>query len=493
LVAHGWAAPPLVDPAPEARPDALSRFVDGLAALPGAEYVLAVDVEGHRVRGEAGGPPGADLAVLDWARRVAAVSHERRRTLEDLVLTTEHAFHVVRLVPLDPGTQDAAAWVSVRLDRARGNLASARRALAGLGAPGASSRPRALPAGSPDSNRPSPPFAPFSPSAPSPRFEPSPQAEPSPSGPVMPSALSGPATGAFPSAMPGPAGGTPARLPELPSPRSAVPDDGRRHAWPRPEDRAAAKARLTREYEVFAPSPRLPWPDVPDRDAAPEHTGAAPAPATMPGPSADAAAADATSERRFPQTIRQASRWRGTLDADPVVEPAASTAWVAPARTTTESAPGPSLPAPRAGSLFTPVAPVPGAWPVPEEDTGEMAAPVGVPGVVRPRPYAPAAAAAFEPWPASGQWPAPEPWPAPVAGPDPEPWSAPLAGPDPGASDDVPDLPRRRPGASLAPELPAAPRSVPTVHPVAASAGTAAFTTEHSVLRRLLDGLRRLT
>ncbi|MDT7745786.1 MAG: hypothetical protein QOE59_4864 [Actinomycetota bacterium] len=105
-MAHGWAAPPLVDSTPGTTSDALTRFVAGLAALPGAEYVLAVDAAGDRVRGEAGGPPRADLAVLDWARRVAAVSQERRHALEDLVLTTERAIHVVRLVPDDPDDPD---------------------------------------------------------------------------------------------------------------------------------------------------------------------------------------------------------------------------------------------------------------------------------------------------------------------------------------------------------------------------------------------------
>ena len=133
-MAHGWASPPLVDPAPEATPDALARFVADLAALPGAEYVLAVDAAGDRVRGEAGGPPRTDLAVLDWARRVAAVSAERRHALEDLVLTTEHAFHVVRLVPDEP--DGGAAWVSVRVDRTRGKPRLGAAGVGRSGSPG---------------------------------------------------------------------------------------------------------------------------------------------------------------------------------------------------------------------------------------------------------------------------------------------------------------------------------------------------------------------
>jgi hypothetical protein len=61
------------------------------------------------------------------------------------------------------------------------------------------------------------------------------------------------------------------------------------------------------------------------------------------------------------------------------------------------------------------------------------------------------------------------------------------------AADELPDLPRRRPGSHLPAGMPATPRSVPTVRPRAAVAGAAAFTTEPSVLRRLIDGLRRLS
>ena len=54
MVARAWAASPAVD---SAREPALDRFIDGLAALSGAEYVLAVDADGIRVRGEAAGRP----------------------------------------------------------------------------------------------------------------------------------------------------------------------------------------------------------------------------------------------------------------------------------------------------------------------------------------------------------------------------------------------------------------------------------------------------
>ncbi len=575
LVAQGWAAPAVVDPAPvdaPGTPDALARFVDGLAALPGAEYVLVVDAEGERVRGETGGPPEADLAVLAWARRVASVSRERRQTFEDLVLTTDTAFHLVRMVPVDPGAPESdAAWVTVRIDRARGNLAWSRRTLAGLGAPSATAGPRALTATSsrdqepapgpaagrvptagparggsngtilapdastapsahpsfrsaspaaPDSHQPSPRFAPFEPTPPSAPW-PRPAATSSwPTSPPRPAARftdpeplratgprsfaerpvagaplpwthddpADPGSGALPAALP-----TGEQAPEVPAPRPAGPDERPRTAWPRLEDRTA------RGVDPGQGSGHA-WPRLEDRPVTPTPTPLAELSVSTPVPEHDGAPA----ARRLPLNIRQAARWRDDVDE----QPAAPDGWVPAARTSTESAS--SVPAPRAGSLFTPavptstpaaappvaplvVAPPPAptpAAPTPaaptrvtlspaqerDDDTGEMDLPLRASAVITPRPYAPK----------PGRAPAPEPWPAATT-PPPEPE------PDPDPSDDLPDLPRRRPGANLAPGLPATPRSAPTVNPVAAVAGTAAFSTEHSVLRRLLDGLRRLS
>ncbi len=582
-MAHGWTAPAVVDPAGGVTPDALARFVEGLAALPGAEYVLAVDAEGERVRGEAGGPPEADLAVLAWARRVASVSQERRQAFEDLVLTTDTAFHLVRLVPVDPeAADDEAAWVTVRIDRTRGNLAWSRRTLAGMGTRSSVSGPRALPAApsaipelpaapqpdslpapgrsgstplatplvvpapsgpssspaaSPDSHRSSPRFAPFEPSTPvapasrsswpsSPPRSSSWVSRPAtgtvdedrPSGPRTPAGGwptartpvdAFPDSGAIPVVMSAPAVERTERKPEVPSPRTG-PDQSARPAWPTREDREAAATRSLRGSGV---RPGLAWPRREDRDAAARQR---PAFTTLPERSAapesvfeatEATEAPEATEtpvaRRLPLTVRQASQWResgetgeptGTAEAEPVVEaaaqrtvvpvPAAPAGWVPTARTSTESAPAPSVPAPRTSSLFTPVTVPPP--PMPEPDTGEMALPLPSPAVIV-RPYAPKPAAAPAPEPAAA--PAPEPEPAPV--PDPEP--AADTDPDPDESDDLPDLPRRRPGANLAPGLPATPRTAPAAHPVPAVAGAAAFSTEHSVLRRLLDGLRRLS
>ncbi|MFC5065832.1 hypothetical protein ACFPBZ_26700, partial [Actinomycetospora atypica] len=124
MVALGWGGPPT--DVTRDLPGPLSALFD----LPGARYLLVVEEsgDGDRVRAELGGAPDADLAVLDWARRLASISQERGRVFSDVVLTTEVAFHLAR--PLSGNR-----WVVLRLDREEGNLALARRALAGAAAP----------------------------------------------------------------------------------------------------------------------------------------------------------------------------------------------------------------------------------------------------------------------------------------------------------------------------------------------------------------------
>lgn len=124
-----------------AEPSAAERYVQALAALPGAEHVAVVDVAGERVLGEWGGPPGSARAVLDRAHRAADPSHHGRREFEDVVATTGSAFHLSRLVLAGPGHPESV-WVAVRINRVRGNLTWSRGVLAGLAGPaGAAARP----------------------------------------------------------------------------------------------------------------------------------------------------------------------------------------------------------------------------------------------------------------------------------------------------------------------------------------------------------------
>ncbi|MFC5065944.1 hypothetical protein ACFPBZ_27260, partial [Actinomycetospora atypica] len=120
----------------------------------------------------------------------------------------------------------------------------------------------------------------------------------------------------------------------------------------------------------------------------------------------------------------------------------------------------PDIPAPRTGSLFAPVVVVPPPPSPVDDDTTEVPAPVPYPIITAPPLEQPPAATG----PAS----------ATEVEPEPEPELAPSG------------LPRRVPGAHLAvPAPPPAPAPTP--------AGIPGWTTEVSVLRRLLTGLRRLS
>jgi hypothetical protein len=120
------------------------RYVEALAALPGAEHVAVVDVAGEQILGEWGGPPGSARAVLDRARRAADPSRRGRRELEDAVSTTASAFHLSRLVLAGPGHPESV-WVAVRISRARGSLTWSRGVLAGLDGPAAAPLARSAP------------------------------------------------------------------------------------------------------------------------------------------------------------------------------------------------------------------------------------------------------------------------------------------------------------------------------------------------------------
>lgn len=112
----------------------VQRYVDALAALPGAEHVAVVDVAGSRVLGEWGGPAGSAQALLDRARRAAEPSRQGRRELDDVVSTSGSTFHLSRLILAGPGHPESV-WVAVRIDRARGSLMWSRGILAGLDGP----------------------------------------------------------------------------------------------------------------------------------------------------------------------------------------------------------------------------------------------------------------------------------------------------------------------------------------------------------------------
>ncbi|BBF98893.1 MULTISPECIES: hypothetical protein [Pseudonocardia] len=107
VAAHGTAAtgepPPAADDLP-----------DPSAAAPG----------GGAVPGGGGAVPGGVAAVLGWAGAEAAATDTGAR-FEDAVITTDRAYHLVRTLHRD----NAALLAYLQVDRVRGNLALARRAL----------------------------------------------------------------------------------------------------------------------------------------------------------------------------------------------------------------------------------------------------------------------------------------------------------------------------------------------------------------------------
>jgi hypothetical protein len=183
--------------------------------LPGLTHACLLDAHDGRVLAATGADEGTAEAVLAWGRRADAVATDRGRVLDDLIITTDAAHHLLRAV----GGSAQPAWVYVRVRREDGNLARARRQLAAVTTvpaqpalpaplwsgdrPAAVPFPRRTPTGAGPSARPwaSPPAA--SPAAPVPT--PVPTAIPTAAIP----------TTAVPTAAP------PAAVPVLPAPRTA--------------------------------------------------------------------------------------------------------------------------------------------------------------------------------------------------------------------------------------------------------------------------------
>ena len=100
-----------------------------LLALPGARYSCVADPATGRVLGESGsGVSAVPAALLTWAGGAARFLVEvDADDLDDLIVTSRRSYHLVRRV----GTSASGRLlVYLCLDRARGNLAAARRELA---------------------------------------------------------------------------------------------------------------------------------------------------------------------------------------------------------------------------------------------------------------------------------------------------------------------------------------------------------------------------
>jgi hypothetical protein len=122
-------------------------LVRALAAVPGSTHAAVVDERSGALLAESGSA-GSDTpltALLTWARRTTA--RPGPGDLDDLVVTTDRAFHVLRRRTAGGGP----VWTYLRVDRSRGNLALARRAAATAAAPARppASRPVGLRSGLP--------------------------------------------------------------------------------------------------------------------------------------------------------------------------------------------------------------------------------------------------------------------------------------------------------------------------------------------------------
>lgn len=118
-------------------------LVRALTAVPGSTHAAVVDERSGALLAESG-PVGSDTpltALLTWARRTTA--RPGPGDLDDLVVTTDRAFHVLRRRTAD----GAPVWTYLRVDRSRGNLALARRAAATAGAPAPVRPPASRPVG----------------------------------------------------------------------------------------------------------------------------------------------------------------------------------------------------------------------------------------------------------------------------------------------------------------------------------------------------------
>jgi hypothetical protein len=191
------ATPPGVTEAP-ATPSPGAECLAPVRDLPGLAHACLLDETDGRVLAAIGTDEGTVAAVLAWGRRARAVATDRGRALDDLIVTTDAAHHLLRAV----GGPAPGPWAYVRVRREHGNLALARRQLAAV------TTAPALPALPPPARPGTVPFPRRTPSGPSTSARPwaSPPAA-SPAGRAPGSA----------SAVPAP----PAAVPVLPAPRTA--------------------------------------------------------------------------------------------------------------------------------------------------------------------------------------------------------------------------------------------------------------------------------
>lgn len=106
---------------------AISAVLQELLRLPGATYCCAVEQDTGQVLGEAGRDGGDAGAVLPWGRSAAGFLAAGGDDLDDVMMTSRRAYHLVRRLDGQPARP---LLVYLCLDRSRANLALSRRELA---------------------------------------------------------------------------------------------------------------------------------------------------------------------------------------------------------------------------------------------------------------------------------------------------------------------------------------------------------------------------
>ena len=132
---------------PATAPSPATAALEPLRDLPGLAHACLLDEGGH-VLAEIGTDGGTAGAVLAWGGRADGVASDRGLALEDVIVTSDAAHHLLRAVD---GAPSRGSWVYLRVDRERDNLALARRRLAAVASPPAARPTPALPPPAPRS------------------------------------------------------------------------------------------------------------------------------------------------------------------------------------------------------------------------------------------------------------------------------------------------------------------------------------------------------
>lgn len=124
---HAASLPPPTDPLPlHPMSSNLKQSMDQAMTIEGAVAVALVDHRSGMCLAQAGGGMNLDLAAAGNSEVVRAKLRTiealgLRNSIEDILITLQHQYHLIRLIP-----SNAGLFLYLALDRQRGNLALAR-------------------------------------------------------------------------------------------------------------------------------------------------------------------------------------------------------------------------------------------------------------------------------------------------------------------------------------------------------------------------------